>query len=144
MVDKLQRSLADEYLAAIQYYNGAMIVKDKAIKAELQEHASEEMRHADCLEELIKGLKGEPIKFKQARQWTACGYIRPTGGNKQIIEQNIRAERCAVEEYRQLLSKIWDSKTEELLNRILLDEYRHIYDLRKLLRRYEHAKRSFN
>jgi bacterioferritin len=139
LVKKLNRALADEWLAYYQYWIGARVIvglKKEAIMAELLEHAADELRHADMLVERILQLGGEPILEPQ--QWyelTNCGYETPSDyASEPILEQNIKGERCAIQVYQELYQLVQgkDSVTEEIVREILRDEVEHEDDLEAL------------
>ncbi|MGC8844150.1 MAG: ferritin-like domain-containing protein, partial [bacterium] len=81
IIEKLNKALADEWLAYYQYWVGAKVVKGVlrgAVSAELNEHASEELAHADKLAERIIQLGGTPLLSPE--EWlkaTNCGYTAP-------------------------------------------------------------------
>ena len=135
MVKDLQRLLADEYLAAIQYHNGAMCVDTESVKSELAQHAIEELKHADGLAERIKALGGDPVQSHRWRKISRCGYTPPKGSEAKVLRQNIKGEKCAIKAYQQLLNKNEaDSDTKQLLRLILKEEKEHLTDLTDLLR----------
>ena len=64
LIGLLNKALADEWLAYYQYWIGSKVVKGPMkgeVIAELVEHATDELRHADMLVERILQLGGEPI-----------------------------------------------------------------------------------
>jgi bacterioferritin len=138
---RLNKALADEWLAYYQYWIGSKIAKghlsEKVIE-ELVEHAADEKKHADMLIPHIIKLGGIPIiDFDMITQKTSCGYLIPPvdGKLKLILEQNIFSERCAIKVYEELIEQV-DKKHKELikdLNIILKEEIEHESDLLKLL-----------
>jgi bacterioferritin len=60
----LNRAFADEWLAYYQYWLGAKVVKGpmkEAVIAELLQHATDELRHADMVAGRIIQLGGTPV-----------------------------------------------------------------------------------
>jgi bacterioferritin len=139
LIKKLNKALADEWLAYYQYWVGAKIItgpmRGEAV-AELTEHANDELRHADMLAERITQLGGDPIL--NPKEWydhTNCGYEPPEDpAVKKIIEQNIKAEQCAIDVYKNLadMTKDKDVTTYEMALEILKDEIEHEDDLQQL------------
>ena len=140
LIKFLNKALADEWLAYYQYWIGAKVVKgvmSDAIKKELEEHAEEELKHANMLVDRILQLDGTPLlKPEEWYNETNCGFIAPKDfSNKIILEQNIEGERCAIKVYNELLkmTKDKDDITYQIVLEILKDEVEHEDDLEKLL-----------
>ncbi|MEI6242613.1 MAG: ferritin-like domain-containing protein [Chlamydiota bacterium] len=140
VIELLNKALADEWLAYYQYWIGAKMVRgltSQVVAAELEEHAGEELKHANMLVERILQLDGTPIlKPEEWYKKTNCGYEAPTNPSEiAILQQNIKGERCAIEVYKKLfeLCKDKDIITAHLVLHILKDEITHEDDLQKLL-----------
>ncbi len=140
LIDLLNKALADEWLAYYQYWVGAKLVrglKREAIVSELEEHANEELKHANMLVDRILTLGGKPIlKPEDWYKLTNCGYDAPENNDsKAILEQNIKGERCAIAVYNNLLNltKDKDSITYQMVLSILEDEVEHEDDLQTIL-----------
>ncbi len=140
LVEALNKALADEWLAYYQYWIGAKVAKGPmrgAVAGELEEHAKEELGHAEKLVERIIQLGGVPILNPQ--DWfkmTNCGYEVPEDPNvKRLLEQNIKGEQCAITAYQTLAETVKDKDfvTFELIVDILADEVEHEEDLQNLL-----------
>jgi bacterioferritin len=149
LIDLLNKAFADEWLAYYQYWTGAQVVKGPmrgAVAAELNEHAQDELRHAGMLTERILQLGGEfildPAEWKPLSN---CGYDVPENPYvKNILEQNIKGEQCAIEVYHKLLAvtKDKDIVTYNLVAEILKDEVEHEEDLQSLLEDIEITKKQ--
>lgn len=136
LLEKLQRAYADECLAYIQYWEGARlpvgIMRTKLVE-EMQEHASEELEHANLIAKRIMELGATPIVGPQ--EWlkkSTCGYLEPMDSNIMVLlEQNISSERCAMEVYRELadFTRGKDDITYKLAVKILEEETEHEQDL---------------
>lgn len=136
LLEKLQRAYADECLAYIQYWEGARlpvgIMRTKLVE-EMQEHASEELEHANLIAKRIMELGATPIVGPQ--EWlkkSTCGYLEPMDSNIMVLlEQNISSERCAMEVYRELadFTRGKDDITYKLAVKILEEEAEHEQDL---------------
>jgi len=140
LIALLNKAFADEWLAYYQYWIGARVVKgltQQAITAELNEHAAEELEHAQKLADRIIQLGGTPILHPgEFGQFANCSYMAPKDPNsKTILEQNIKGERCAIGVYDKILSIVKDKDeiTYDLILSILKDEVEHESDLLFLL-----------
>ena len=139
LVGLLNAALADEWLAYYQYWLGAKVVKGPmkdAVASELLIHATEELGHADLLAMRIIQLGGTPL-LSPAKWFTEtnCGYDVPEDPFvKEILDQNIAGERCAISVYQKLLSttKEADPITYNTVLGILADEVEHEEDLQSL------------
>jgi len=139
IIEMLNKALADEWLAYYQYWTGARVAAGPmrgAVTAELEEHAEEELEHADMLVERILQLGGTPLLSPQ--DWferTNCGYETPDDPYVgKLLEQNIAGEQCAIEVYKNLMdfTKEIDRVTYELALEIMTDEIEHEEDLQAL------------
>lgn len=147
IVELLNKALCDEWLAYYQYWVGSKVVKGPmkdAVIAELVQHATDELRHADMLVNRILELGGTPVL--SPKQWFAlsnCGYDAPEDPFvKNVLEQNIKGEQCAIDTYSKLLkfTKEIDPITYNLVLQILTDEVEHEEDLQNLLEDLENLK----
>ncbi|HSV27578.1 MAG TPA: ferritin-like domain-containing protein [Sedimentisphaerales bacterium] len=136
----LNRALADEWLAYYQYWVGSKIAVGRMrgiIAGELEEHANEELEHANKLTDRIIQLGGTPITNpEQWKKESNCGYDEPVDPNtRKLVEQNIKGEQCAIEVYKKLLAKVEgkDPITARLILEILTDEVEHEDDLEAIL-----------
>ena len=136
----MNKAYADEWLAYYQYWVGAKVAKGRMrgiIASELEEHAQEELKHAEMLVERMIQLGGTPLLTPEAiMKETNCGYDAPTDPNtKTLLLQNIKGEQCAIETYAKLLDfvKGKDPITERIILEILEDEVEHEEDLQAML-----------
>ena len=139
LIEKLNKALADEWLAYYQYWIGAKVAAGPmrgAVTFELEEHATEELGHALLLVDRIMQLGGTPLLKPQ--DWfevTNCGYEAPEDPYVEVLlEQNIKGEQCAIEVYQELatLTRDGDPVTYEIVLQILTDEIAHEEDLQAL------------
>jgi bacterioferritin len=135
----LNIAFADEWLAHYQYWLGAKVAKGpmkEAVIAELLQHATDELRHADMIAARIIQLGGTPVT--EPRKWydlTSCGYDAPDNPFVgKLLEQNIQGERCAIGFYKRLLESVQgkDPVTYNIVLQILQDEVEHEEDLQSL------------
>jgi bacterioferritin len=135
----LNMAFADEWLAYYQYWLGAKVVKGPmkdAVIAELLQHATDELRHANMVASRIIQLGGTPVT--EPKKWydvTSCGYEAPNDPFVEtILKQNIDGERCAIGFYKKLLEATQgkDPVTYNIVLQILQDEVTHEEDLQSL------------
>jgi len=135
----LNKAYADEWLAYYQYFIEAKVIKgimkDAAI-AELEQHAADELRHANLVANRILQLGGTPLLNPQ--DWfthTNCGYEEPKDFDVvSILKDSIKGEQCAISVYSNLaeLTKDKDIVTYDIVSQILADEVEHEEDLQAL------------
>jgi bacterioferritin len=140
LIGLLNKALADEWLAYYQYWVGAKIAQGPMrtnVVAELEEHATEELKHAVMLVERIIQLGGTPIL--EPKDWyklTNCGYSAPKDPFVvKILNQNIEGEQCAIKVYNKLvkLTEGKDDISNKMIVEILQDEVKHEEDLQAIL-----------
>ena len=119
LIHALNKAYCDEWLAYYQYWIGAKVVSGMAASrliAEMEEHAAEELEHAEMLAKRILELGGTPVL--SPKEWykeSTCGYLVPEDeDSKAILAQNLQGERCAIEVYNKLLEMV---KDKDLLTR---------------------------
>ena len=146
----LQRAYSDEWLAYYQYWLGAKVVKGpmkNAVGAELLQHATEELLHADMVAMRIIQLGALPItKPQDWYEHTNCGYAAPDDPFvKTLLEQNIKGEQCAIGVYKKLMdiTREKDPVTYNMVLTILQQEVEHEEDLQSLLEDFELMMQSF-
>ena len=144
LLQLLRKAFCDEWLAYHQYWLGAKLVKGPmkdAVGAELLQHATEELLHADMLAMRIIQLGGTPVtKPSEWSQYANCGYEAPDDPFVlTLLEQNIKGEQCAIGIYKQLLdlTREKDPVTYNVVLTILQQEVEHEEDLQALLEDYE-------
>ena len=139
LIEMLNKALADEWLAYYQYWTGAKVAAGPmrgAVTMELEEHAAEELMHAEMLVERIMTLGGTPLLSpKDWFEMTNCGYETPEDPYVGVLlEQNIEGEQCAIQAYKDLMdfAEGKDPVTYELALEIMTDEIEHEEDLQAL------------
>jgi len=123
LLDKLNDAIAREMQVAIQYmwqhvqWSG---VKGFAVHDELQSIAVEEMKHAEAIAERLFYLGGIPT--------TKPTPIFVGTTLKEMIAQNIKDEKNAIELYKEIVEmarKEGDETTKRLFRKILQEEEDH-------------------
>ncbi|WMW23328.1 ferritin-like domain-containing protein [Methanolobus mangrovi] len=148
LIGLLNKALADEWLAYYQYWIGAKVVKGpmrEATVAELLQHATDELRHADMVSNRIIQLGGTPVLSPMDwEKFSNCGYESPEDPFvKKILAQNIKGEQCAIQVYNSILGKVKDKDpvTYEMVLQILTDEIEHEDDLQAIMEDIELMQR---
>ena len=139
VIKLLNRAYADEWLAYYQYYIEEKVITgimSKSAVTELNEHAQDELRHADMIANRIIQLGGRPLlNPKEWFNFTNCGYEEPKDFDVlAILEDAIKGEQCAIKTYSKLaeITKNKDIVTYDLVSQILADEVEHEEDLQAL------------
>lgn len=139
----LYTSLGDELLAWYQYWTCANLVsgdKRADVLPEFEEHAKEEMEHANRVMQRIKELGGQPPNDPSdwkdmANPWTKV--VSPSVLSE--LQVTAKAESDAIRFYSnciRVLSETDDFSTTELFKELLADEQKHLYDLEKLIQEF--------
>ncbi len=139
VITLLNKAYADEWLAYYQYFIEAKVIKgimkDAAI-AELEQHANDELRHANMVADRILQLGGTPLL--NPKEWftqTNCGYEEPKDFDVvAILEDSIKGEQCAISTYSNIADIVKDKDiiTYNIVSEILADEVEHEEDLQAL------------
>ena len=139
VIKLLNKAYADEWLAYYQYFIQAKVIKgimkDAAI-AELEQHANDELRHANMVADRILQLGGTPIL--NPKEWfmqTNCGYDEPKDFDVvSLLEDSIKGEQCAISTYANIADVVKDKDiiTYNIVSEILADEVEHEEDLQAL------------
>ena len=140
LIKLLNKALADEWLAYYQYWAGAKVAVGRMrgiVAGELEEHAKEELAHAEMIAGRILQLGGTPlINPEQWKKETNCGYDAPSNPDtRKLVEQNIKGEQCAIAVYQKLLKVVEgkDAVTAHLVLEILEEEVEHEEDLEAII-----------
>ena len=140
LIKALNEAFAEEWLAYYQYWIGAKVVEGimrPNVQKELEEHAKEELGHAEKLAERIVQLGGTPLlNPKDWEKYAKCKYDEPRNANVlALLKQNIAGERCAIKRYQEICEMCYDGKdiaTFHLARSIMDDEIEHEQDLEDL------------
>ena len=139
LIAMLNKAYCDEWLAYYQYWLGAKVavgMPREAVVAELIQHATDELRHADMVAERILQLGGTPVLTpKDWYEHTNCGYDAPDNPDVRVLlDQNIAGEQCAISVYKKIIdfTKDKDPVTYDIALQILEDELEHEEDLENI------------
>lgn len=138
VIKVLNEALATEIVCVLRYkrhYYMASGINAEVAAAEFLEHANEEQTHADQIAQRITQLGGEP-DFSPTGLTTRSHSEYVEGKNlKEMIKENLVAERIAIDSYREMISYLGDkdSTTRRMLEDILAVEEEHADDMASLL-----------
>jgi bacterioferritin len=131
VIGDLRAAYSDEWLAHYQYWLTARWIRGidaDTLKAVLEAQSMDELGHADKLAQRIMQLGGAPVMNPTKLVESAgCGYTEPPKDPtdlKQVIQDVIAAEACAIETYSKLAEKYrsTDLVTHEIFEDLLKDE----------------------
>jgi bacterioferritin (cytochrome b1) len=136
ILELLNHALELEHAAYIQYLSHAEIVDGinaEPIIARLKEIANDEKSHQEKFRTLIGALGGIPSM--------GISSTHTAKTLKQILEQNVKDEKIAVDTYRNILEELkkekgkgyYDHLLEHEIRHILTEEQEHITELELLL-----------
>ena len=131
LIDELNKDLAKEYAALIQYVQHASVITGPqydAISAELTVHSGEEHQHAITLSDQIDFLGGLPDVN------VADIHISPD--SKTMLEQDLDGELDAIARYRARIGQaemLQEYGLRRALEDILIIEEEHARDLQSAL-----------
>ena len=135
VVKKLITALADEFLAAYQYWVCRNLSRGEGksdADPEFEQHTADELEHANKLILRIKELGGKPIF--NPKEWLVLGNPWTevnTTSVKEQLEITAQAEADAIEYYNSIIEYVkgYDEITMKLIREIIADEAEHLYDL---------------
>lgn len=137
-VDLLNTALATELVCVLRYRQHWLVangIDAESVAAEFLVHSNEELAHADQLATRIVQLGGRPqmdpagLTGRSHAEYVACDDL------KEMIRENLIAERIAIDSYRELIRFFGDKDptTRVLLESILATEEEHAEELAGLL-----------
>ncbi|RZT97755.1 ferritin-like domain-containing protein [Rivibacter subsaxonicus] len=134
IVKLLNDSLATELICVLRYKRHHFTAHGLAspkIAEEFMVHALEEAAHADDLARRIVQLGGEPDFSPDSLSKRSHADYDESSDLKAMVRANLKAERVAVETYRQMIALIGDKDptTRNLLEHILREEEEHADEL---------------
>ena len=138
VVKLLNEALATEIVCVLRYkrhYFMASGLMADAVKAEFLEHANEEQAHADRIAERIVQLGGAPDLNPDVLSSRAHAEYVEGSDLRDMVKEDLVAERIAIDSYRQIIDYIGDqdTTTKRLMEDILAQEEEHADELADLL-----------
>jgi len=134
----LNEALATEIVCVLRYkahYYLASGINAKSVAAEFLEHANEEQGHADQIAERITQLDGTPNFSPDGLTSRSHAEFVTPDDLAAMIEENLVAERIAIDSYREIINYVGDhdTTTKRLLEGILAVEEEHAEDMKTLM-----------
>lgn len=138
---ELYAGMVSELSAVSQYSFQAIYLNEyKELSKILENISIVEMRHLKILGELIEALGLIPyyVTYKNNKPipWNS-DYIDFTLNYRDMLINNIKKENEAINNYKEIINMTDDTNIKNIINRIILDEERHIEILSKLLVQYD-------
>ncbi len=138
VIEKLNEALATEWVCVLRYYRHYFMAEgmlSDAVKAEFLEHAQQEQAHANSLAERIVQLGGEPDLNPDTLTKRAHAEYKEGTDLRDMVKENLIAERIAIDSYRELINYIGDkdTTTKRMLMEILAQEEEHADDMADML-----------
>ncbi|RZZ86921.1 ferritin-like domain-containing protein [Pseudoxanthomonas winnipegensis] len=138
VVKLLNEALATEYVCVLRYYRHYFMAKGMladAVKVEFLEHAKQEQDHAGMLAERIVQLGGEPDLNPDTLTARSHAEYKEGSDLRDMVKENLIAERIAIDSYRQMINYIGDkdTTTKRILERILEQEEEHADEFADML-----------
>jgi bacterioferritin len=134
----LNEVLATEIICVLRYrnhYYSATGINAEPIAQEFLTHANEEQVHADWVSIRIAQLGGSPNWNPEGLATRAHASYIEGGSLREMIEENLVAERVAIETYSEIIRWLGsdDPTTRRMIEDILKEEEHHADDLAGLL-----------
>lgn len=138
VIKLLNEALATEYVCVLRYYRHYFMAKGMladAVKAEFLEHAQQEQAHAGLIAERIVQLGGEPDLNPDTLSARAHAEYKPGKDLRDMVTEDLIAERIAIDSYREMIDYIGDrdTTTRHMLIGILAQEEEHADEFADLL-----------
>ncbi len=138
VIKLLNDALATEWVCVLRYYRHYYMAKGMladAVKAEFLEHAQQEQAHAALLAERIVQLGGEPDLNPDTLTARAHAEYKEGGNLRDMVRENLIAERIAIDSYREMINFVGDkdTTTKRILEQILAQEEDHADDFADML-----------
>jgi len=136
----LNEVLATEIVCNLRYRNNALVAEGihaEAVAKEFQLHATEELDHAERVAKRITQLGGEPDMNPATLMTRSHSEYKTSNDLKQMIRENLIAERVAVSTYSEIVRWLGtrDTTTRRLMESLLEKEEEHADDLANMLER---------
>jgi bacterioferritin len=138
VVRLLNEALATEWVCVLRYtrhYFMASGMLADSVKVEFLEHARQEQDHASRIAERIVQLGGEPDLDPDTLTARSHAEYRPGHDLRDMVKENLVAERIAIDSYREMINYIGDrdTTTKRILEDVLAQEEEHASDMADLL-----------
>jgi bacterioferritin len=137
-IDILNQALATEIVCVLRYKRHFYMAKGlhkEAVADEFLQHANEEQQHADMIAERISQLGGAPDYNPDGLASRSHSEYVEGDNLVEMIEENLVAERIAIETYREIIRFFGDNDptSRRMIEEILATEEEHANDMADLL-----------
>jgi len=134
----LNEALATEIVCVLRYkshYFMASGIHSEPVAEEFIQHANEEQAHADAISRRIVQLNGVPNWSPEGLSSRSHSEFEQGSTLKQMIEEDLIAERIAIDTYREMIAYIGDDDptSRRVLEDVLAQEEDHAEELANLL-----------
>lgn len=134
----LNEALATEWVCVLRYYRHYFMASGMmadSVKGEFLEHAQQEQEHASRIAERIVQLGGEPDLNPDTLTARSHAEYKPGTDLRDMVKENLIAERIAIDSYREMIDYIGDrdTTTKRILIQVLAQEEEHADDMADLL-----------
>jgi len=140
MIDRLNDLISAEYSEWMRWYHYSLILRGHyrdALAGEFEDHAEEELEHAEKLAMRVVALGGYPT--------TDMEHPLPLRDNEEIIKELIRKEQEGIQLYRKVIALCGDNEgTRQVLESNLGIEQDHVDELWRYLKNPEMIKANFS
>lgn len=138
VIELLNAALATEWVCVLRYYRHYFMATGMladSVKGEFLIHAQEEQAHAKILAERIVQLGGEPDLNPDTLTKRSHAEYKEGVTLKDMVKENLIAERIAIDSYREMINYIGDADTttKRVLEGILEQEEEHADDFADML-----------
>ena len=138
IIEKLNEALATEWVCVLRYYRHYFMADgmlSDAVKAEFLEHAKQEQEHANKIAERIVQLGGEPDLNPDTLTKRSHAEYKPGKDLRDMVTEDLIAERIAIDSYRELIDYIGDkdTTTKRMLMEVLAQEEEHADEMADML-----------
>lgn len=140
VVSVLNEILATELVCMLRYKNHYFMASGiyaEPIAEEFLEHANDEQEHADQVARRITQLGGRPNMNPEGLHTRSHAQYSEGDSLREMIEEDLVAERVAIETYAEVVRWLGDDDTTSRLvvQEILRKEEEHADDMANLLQR---------
>lgn len=143
----LNEALATELVCVLRYKQHHFLargIQAEPVAQEFAEHAAEEQGHADRIAQRITQLGGDPDFNPAGLASRSVSEYVEGGSLVQMIQDNLVAERIAIDTYHEAIRFIGDKDptTRRMLEDILAVEEEHANELADLLATLDPTRRT--
>ena len=130
MLSNVGGSNSEMSAVSLYFYNSILLNQDYAHC--FHQISIIEMHHLEIFASLAHHMGLDPRLWSRGRYWTPAYNHYPTK-LKQVIENSLQAEKAAIRKYTKQAETIKDENITAILERIILDEQRHVEIFQSML-----------